>query len=460
MDLTPLTAISPLDGRYRERVAPLAEYFSEAALIRQRIQVEVHFLSALVETLQLFDEQDQDAVTSELADLLSGLCDDDIQAVKAQEAVTRHDVKAVEYWLKNKLQDSPQLAEHLEKIHLGLTSEDVNNLAYGRLHQAAVQDVIGPQLDTLLETLVRLSVEWADQPLLGRTHGQPATPTTLGKELAVFADRLYHGLKALRDVRLSGKLNGATGNWNALSVAYPQIDWIRFSDGVIQTLGLSPTHYSTQIEPNDRLAELFDAQRRINNVLTDLCRDLWLYVGRGIFRLKTIPGEIGSSAMPHKVNPIDFENAEGNLGVANALLVHLADSLTRSRLQRDLSGSTVIRNAGVALAYSYLATSSILLGLERIAPDLDVMHAELDQHPEVLAEAYQTILRAHGIPTPYEKLQTLTKGRVVTLGEMQDWVKSLELPASIEQRLLALTPSSYIGLAPHLARSIAQEVNP
>lgn len=457
--LTTLTAISPLDGRYRAKVEPLADYVSEAGLIRQRITVELAYFLALVDQLGLLSGPALDEAASRLWALADQIGADEVLQVKAIEKQTRHDVKAVEYWLKDQIKTIPSLAPHLEKIHLGLTSEDVNNLAYGRMFQGAVHEVLLPRLQRLVRRLADMAAAWAVLPLLALTHGQPASPTTLGKEMAVFADRLDAAVQTLATVRLSGKLNGATGNWSAIGVAYPDIDWPAFSDALVSRLGLVPNRLTTQVEPYDRLCEQLDALRRVGGVLLDLARDLWLYVGRGVFRLQAVAGEIGSSAMPHKVNPIDFENAEGNLGLANALLAHLSGTLNQSRLQRDLSGSTVIRNVGVAYAHSLLAIDSLLTGLGRIAPNDAVLQAELSTHPEVLAEAVQTVLRAANVDAPYEQLMALTRGQTTDLAALRRFIEGLALDPALSARLLAMTPGDYVGQAPALARSVAARLD-
>ncbi|MBC7541435.1 MAG: adenylosuccinate lyase [Candidatus Sericytochromatia bacterium] len=456
--LTPLTAISPLDGRYRSRVESLAAYVSESALIRQRIAVEVAYFLALLEHLGLVTGDALDDATGRLWGIAGQLAPDDVLAIKAIERHTRHDVKAVEYWLKEQAKSIAPLAPHLEKIHLGLTSEDVNNLAYGRMYQFAVREVVLPRVQQLLGVLGQCAEAWADVPMLALTHGQAATPTTLGKEMAVFGERLRRAIANTAAITLSGKLNGATGTWGALCVAFPDVDWPAFSDAVIRKMGLEPNRLTTQIEPNDRLAELFDSLRRINSILLDLSRDLWLYVSRHVFQLQAVAGEVGSSAMPHKVNPIDFENAEGNLGIANALLGHLADTLTQSRLQRDLSGSTVMRNGGVALAHGFLAIDSLLIGFSRLQPNGAVLAKELADHPEVLAEAIQTVLRAHGVEAPYEQLKALTRGQTVTLDDLHRFIGQVPLDAQTLARLLAMQPGDYVGLAPQLARAAAAEI--
>jgi adenylosuccinate lyase len=456
--LTPLTAISPLDGRYRSRLEGLAGYVSESALIRQRVAVEIAYFLALIEQFGLLQGEALDDATGRLWGLAGQMGPDEVLAVKAIERHTRHDVKAVEYWLKEQIKTIPALAPHVEKIHLGLTSEDVNNLAYGRMHQFAVREVLLPRWQQLVQVLAQAAGDWAGLPMLALTHGQPATPTTLGKEMAVFADRLQRAVAAVGAITLTGKLNGATGTWGALVMAYPDQDWPAISERVIRKLGLEPNPVTTQIEPNDRLAELLDAVRRVNGILVDLSQDMWLYVSRGVFQLQAVAGEVGSSAMPHKVNPIDFENAEGNLGLGSALLAHLAQTLTHSRLQRDLSGSTVIRNVGVALGHAYLAADSLLIGFGRLQPNTAVLEAELADHPEVLAEAIQTVLRALGTETPYEQLKALTRGQRITLADLQAFIDQLPVDAATRDRLRALRPRDYVGLAPQLAVQVAARV--
>jgi adenylosuccinate lyase len=456
--LTPLTALSPLDGRYRSRLEGLAGYVSEAALIRQRVAVEIVYFLGLVEHLGLLQGDGLVDATGQLWVLAGQMGPEDVAAVKAIERHTRHDVKAVEYWLKEQIRTIPALAPHVELVHQGLTSEDVNNLAYGRMHLFAVREVLLPRWRQLLQALGRAAGAWGAMPMLGLTHGQPATPTTLGKEMAVYADRLQRALATLAAITLTGKLNGATGTWGALLAAYPGEDWPAVSAGVITRLGLEPLTLTTQIEPNDRLAELCDALKRVNAILLDLSQDLWLYVGRGVFQLAVVAGEVGSSAMPHKVNPIDFENAEGNLGLANALLAHLAQTLTRSRLQRDLSGSTVMRNVGVAFGHTLLAADSLLIGLDRLQPNTVVLERELADHPEVLAEAVQTVLRAHGAVAPYEQLKALTRGQAITLADMQAFIDGLDLDPAVKARLRAMQPRDYVGLAPQLAAQVAAAV--
>lgn len=444
---TPLTALSPLDGRYARQTAPLAGIFSELGLIRERVRVEVAYLLALLAaTAHPANTPDTRAALASLADDFSPA---DAEAVKTIEAETRHDVKAVEYWLKDRLLRLPALAPHAELVHLGLTSEDVNNLAYARMQQMALRVVLLPAYAELLAALTKLADETRALPMLARTHGQPASPTTLGKELGVFVDRLVGTLAPLPTFRLPGKLNGATGTYAALAIAYPQVDWLGFSEHVLAQLDLAPSLVTTQIEPHDGYAALYDGLRRVNNVLLDLAQDAWRYVSDGYFQQRAVAGEVGSSAMPHKVNPIDFENAEGNLGLANALFVFFADKLTKSRLQRDLSDSTVLRNLGVAFGHTLVAVQNLLRGLDRIAPDAARMRVELEAHPEVIAEAIQTVLRAEGQTAPYEALKALTRGRRVTLDELR--AEATRLCPGREATWRDLSPETYVGLAPQLA---------
>ena len=442
-----LTALSPLDGRYARQTAPLGAYFSEFALIRYRVRIEVEYLLALLQAIAHPAATPDHA--ARLRALVTGFSVADAEAIKATEATIRHDVKAVEYWLKDRLAAIPGLASEVELVHLGLTSEDVNNLAYALMQRDGLQAVLLPALGTVLGGLMDMAASHRETPMLARTHGQPASPTTLGKELAVFVDRLATELEGLLDGPWPGKLTGATGTFAALRLAYPEVDWLAFSRVFVAQLGLTPHLVTTQIEPRDGYARQYDGLKRLNNTLLDMSQDLWRYVSDGWLVQRVAAEEVGSSAMPHKVNPIDFENAEGNLGLANALWVHLGDKLTRSRLQRDLSDSTVLRNVGVAMGHSLLAYQSLARGLGRIAPDAAAMAAALEAHPEVLAEAIQTVLRSAGEPVPYETLKALTRGRRVRLEELQQAAIEL-LPAQAEA-WRQLSPERYIGLAPQVA---------
>lgn len=452
MPLSRLTALSPLDGRYADKTEPLAAYFSEWALMRYRVAVEVEYLIALLE--QLGHRAASYATTLEsMRDLYRRFSPADAEAVKGIERTTRHDMKAVEYWIKQQLASLPALAGDTELVHMGLTSDDVNNLAYALMHRGALDGVMLPALGNTLRDLSRLARAHGEAPMLARTHGQPASPTTMGKELGVFAARLAREAEGLAGMVLPGKLGGATGTLAALHVAYPHRDWLGFSRAFMTRLGLRPSPVTTQIEPGDGYAALYDQLRRINQVFLDLSQDMWRYISDGYFRQLVVSGEIGSSAMPHKVNPIDFENAEGNVGLANALLVHLAEKLTVSRLQRDLSGSTVIRNAGVAFGHTLMAWQSAARGMERIDLDRGRLLDELAAHPEVLAEAIQSVLRAQGGAVPYERLAELTRGKTVTLEALRETARTL---APVRYDLWrTLEPATYIGFAPQLANEAA-----
>ena len=454
--LTPLTALSPLDGRYRAKVAVLAEHFSEYALIRERVRVELAWLEALSDEPGVIEVPPfSSAARARLAAVSREFSASDAERVKAIERTTNHDVKAIEYWLKESVADAPELARAAEFIHFACTSEDINNLAYNRMLGDARREVLLPALAGLTGDLRALAHAHAASPMLGRTHGQPATPTTLGKELANFVSRLERAASTFAAAPLSGKINGAVGNYNAHLVAYPDVDWEDRARRVVAALGLEFNAYTTQIEPHDDLAALFDALARANTIVIDLDRDIWGYVSLGYFRQRVNEGEVGSSTMPHKVNPIDFENSEGNLGLANALLRHLADKLPISRWQRDLSDSTVLRNVGVAFGYSLLGFASCRQGLSRLAVDPERLAADLDANWEVLAEPIQTVLRRYGVANAYEQLKTLTRGKTgITRESLHAFVDALAIPAGAKSRLKALTPASYIGKAAELARRV------
>ena len=450
MELSPLTALSPLDGRYARPAAELRGWFSEFALIRARVQVEAAWLARLAAEPGLGPDPDA-AALERLAAVASGFSEADARAVKAIERTTNHDVKAVEYFLRERLAAWPHVAEF---THFACTSEDINNLAWAILVRGARSEVLLPAIDSLGASLRTLAHRHADAPMLARTHGQPASPTTMGKEIANVVARLDRQREQIAGQRVLGKMNGATGNYNAHHVAYPDEDWPAIGRRFVEELGLEWNPYTTQIEPHDALAELFAAVARLNTVLIDFARDVWGYISLGYFRSGTAAGEVGSSAMPHKVNPIDFENAEGNLGLANALLDHLARKLPVSRWQRDLSDSTVLRNLGVGLGYSLVGWRSMGRGLARIELDRAALDADLDRHPEVLAEAIQTVMRRHGVAGAYEELLALTRGRAVTVGELREFIASLDVPEEDKARLAALRPADYTGLATRLAREI------
>ncbi|MEK7437828.1 MAG: adenylosuccinate lyase [Pseudomonadota bacterium] len=452
---SPLSALSPLDGRYHKQLAPLSAYCSEAALIRYRVRVEIEWLIALAQHPGLAEIRAfSAAAVAELRQAAAGFGEADAARVKEIEARTNHDVKAIEYWLKERFAAQAEVAGAAEFIHFACTSEDINNLAYALMLSDARAQVLLPALDQVVDKLRILAHELADEPMLARTHGQAATPTTLGKEMANVVHRLARARAAIAAVSLTGKINGAVGNYNAHLVAYPAFDWEGFAGNFVEALSLEFNPYTTQIEPHDTLAELFDACARANTVLIDLDRDIWGYVSLGYFKQRVIAGEVGSSTMPHKVNPIDFENSEGNLGLANALLHHLSAKLPLSRWQRDLTDSTVLRNLGVALGYSLLGLVSCLKGLNKLEANPAAMRADLDATWEVLAEAVQTVMRRYGLPEPYEQLKALTRGKGITPESLRQFIGQLAVPEAERQRLLALAPSTYIGKAAELAKRI------
>ena len=451
---SPLTALSPLDGRYAAKVRPLQEHFSEFALIRERVAIEIEWLIALASEpsfapLRPFSAKSAKALRAAVAKFSLA----DAERVKAIEAKTNHDVKAVEYWLRERFASNREVAPASEFIHFACTSEDINNLAHSRMLMGGRDRVLLPAADRIVARLDALANQHAKVAMLSRTHGQPATPTTLGKEMANVAHRLRRARGKLASVALLGKLNGATGNFNAHVAAAPAVDWPALAGRFVASLGLAYNPLTTQIEPHDAMAEAFDAFARLNTILVDLDRDVWGYISLGYFKQRVKAGEVGSSTMPHKVNPIDFENSEGNLGLANALLGHLSQKLPISRWQRDLTDSTVLRNVGVALGYSLLGYESCLRGLAKLEANPARIAADLEGNWDVLAEAVQTVMRAHRIEGSYEKLKELTRGKGgITRADLQAFVKKLPLPAEAKRRLLALTPATYVGLAPKLAR--------
>jgi adenylosuccinate lyase len=455
MTLTPLVALSPLDGRYGEKVAALRAHFSEYGLIRNRVRVEIAWLKALAAEPRLADVPPFSAETvAELDQVVAEFSAADAEAIKAIEARTNHDVKAMEYWLKERLSDNAEVMQVSEFIHFGCTSEDINNLSHALMLKEAREAILLPGLDQVIERLVALAHELAELPMLSRTHGQPASPTTLGKEMANVAARLRRARSRIAGVSLTAKFNGAVGNYNAHLAAYPEFDWEALARRFVESFGLEFNPYTIQIEPHDAMAELFDACARANTVLLDLDRDVWLYISLGYFKQKLKAGEIGSSTMPHKVNPIDFENSEGNLGLANALFRHLADKLPVSRLQRDLSDSTVLRNMGVAFGHTLLAYDSCLKGLGKLEAEPQRLHEDLDNCWEVLAEPVQTVMRRYGVENPYEQLKDLTRGRGITREALHEFIRGLKIPDEAKQRLLIMTPASYTGKAAELARRI------
>ena len=451
-----LTALSPLDGRYASKVAPLREHFGEFALIRDRVRVEVAWLCALAADAAIAEVAPfSDAARAELTLAVDRFSIEDAARIKAIERATNHDVKAVEYWLKERFAANAEIVRVAEFMHFACTSEDINNLAYGIALAHTRRDVLLPLLHDIVADLRNLAHAHADVAMLARTHGQPATPTTLGKEMANVVARLDRQIATFGKVVVKGKMNGAVGNYNAHAIAYPDVDWERFAAKVVMSLGLEFSPYTTQIEPHDWIAEYCDALAHANNVLIDLDRDVWAYISLGYFRQRAASTEVGSSTMPHKVNPIDFENSEGNLGVANALLRHLSDKLPVSRWQRDLTDSTVLRNLGVALGHTALGWTALRQGLAKLDADRERIAADLDANWDVLAEAIQTVMRRYGLPEPYEQLKALTRGKGgVTREALRRFIEGLELPDEARARLRALTPSTYTGLAAALAKRV------
>ena len=446
----PLKAISPLDGRYSKSTENLSDYFSEHALIRYRTKVEIEYLIALsiekeIQELKPFSEKDKE----KLRKIYTSFNIDDSKRVKAIEVATNHDVKAVEYFIREKLEKINK-KRIFPWIHFALTSEDINNLSYSLMWQEAFKKEFLPKLNEVIKKLKTISKQFANTPMLSLTHGQSATPTTFGKEIKVFIHRLNRQSSQMKKHTLLGKFSGATGTWAAHSIAYPKVNWLQFTRKFVSSLGLKPNLITTQIEPHDSVVESYHSIIRSNNILTDLCRDIWSYVSRGILKQKKIPGEVGSSTMPHKINPIQFENAEGNLGLATAIFDHLSNKLPISRMQRDLTDSTTLRNQGVAMGYSYLACENILKGLARITVDKTKMKTELDSHWEVLAEAIQTILRKTGSDNAYEQLKNMTQGTEITQSTIVKFVKLLHIPKEEKDKLITLTPQDYIGIAPKL----------
>ena len=458
LPLNPLTALSPLDGRYQTKTAELRPLFSEYGLIRHRVLVEIRWLLALGDHKKIKEVPPFSAATQKLLNgIITDFSEADARRVKEIEATTNHDVKAIEYFLKEKTRDNSEIARCTEFIHFACTSEDINNLAYALMLKQSRDEVLLPRLDKLIAAMTDLADRHADQPMLARTHGQPASPTTLGKEMANFAYRLKRARQQVADVPILGKINGAVGNYNAHLAAYPEVDWPALAKSFVEKLGLAWNPYTTQIEPHDYIAELLDASARSNTILIDFNRDVWGYISLGYFKQKVVKGEVGSSTMPHKVNPIDFENSEGNLGLANALFRHLAEKLPVSRFQRDLTDSTVLRNLGVAFGYMLLAGDSCLKGIAKLEVNAERLRQDLDQNWEVLAEPVQTVMRRHGVEQAYEKLKELTRGKSgITRESMQAFIRTLAIPDNAKKRLLALTPDTYTGNAATQARNLAK----
>ena len=455
MSITTLTAISPVDGRYRSRAASLSDYFSEYALIRYRVLVEIRWLQQLaahpgIDEAPAINESGQALLNSIVTDFNLS----DAQRVKDIEAVTNHDVKAVEYFIKEKIADHADLQSQVEFVHFACTSEDINNLSYALMLRDGRDNVMIPAMQSLIHALRKLAHDTVDQPMLSRTHGQTASPTTVGKELANVVYRLERQLQQFTDSPILGKINGAVGNYNAHLSAYPDVDWQSNAREFVEALGLIWNPYTTQIEPHDYIAELFAASCRFNTILIDLNRDIWGYISLGYFKQRAVAGEIGSSTMPHKVNPIDFENSEGNLGIGNAVMQHLAEKLPISRWQRDLTDSTVLRSVGTGFAHSLIAYQATLKGLSKLSLNPQVLQDDLDSAWEVLAEPIQTVMRRYGVEQAYEKLKELTRGQEISQATLARFVESLAIPADAKERLLALRPDNYIGNADDQARNI------
>ena len=454
--MSALYAISPIDGRYAAKVNALRPIMSEAGLLHHRVQVEVAWIIALSRAGFAELPPFSDAAVAYLNSIVTNFGEADAQAIKDIEKTTNHDVKAVEYYLKDKMiAFGNELKAAAEFVHFACTSEDINNTSHGLMLKKARAEVLLPQMDALIARFKQLAHELAEQPMLSRTHGQPASPTTVGKEMANIAYRLQRTRDSFAEVALLAKMNGAVGNYNAHFSAYPNHDWVAFSTAVIENdLGLTYNPYTIQIEPHDYMAQYFDALARFNTILIDANRDIWGYISLGFFKQKTKAGEIGSSTMPHKVNPIDFENSEGNLGLANALLRHLSEKLPISRWQRDLTDSTVLRNMGVGLGYALIAYDACLRGLGKLELNADTLNTDLDTTWEVLAEPIQTVMRRYGIENPYEQLKELTRGKGITREALQTFIQNLAIPEDEKARLLQMTPANYIGIAAQLARQV------
>lgn len=454
MELSALTAISPLDGRYGSKTASLRAVFSEFGLIRARVEVEIRWLQRLAEHEAITEVPAFSADTNAQLDaIVANFSEADAQRVKDIEATTNHDVKAVEYFIKEKFADNEELKAVNEFVHFACTSEDINNLSHGLMLKEG-RDTILPMMQKVADEIRKLAHEQAALPMLSRTHGQTASPSTLGKEMANVVARLERQIKQIKAVELLGKINGAVGNYNAHLSAYPDIDWEANAETFVTSLGLTFNPYTTQIEPHDYIAELFDAFARFNTILIDFDRDIWAYISNGYFKQKTIAGEVGSSTMPHKVNPIDFENSEGNLGLANAVLAHMAQKLPISRWQRDLTDSTVLRNMGVGMGYSMIAYQASLKGISKLEVNAVRLGEDLNNAWEVLAEPVQTVMRRYGIEQPYEKLKAFTRGKAITKDAMGEFIASLELPQSAKDELNAMTPASYVGNAEAQAKKV------
>ncbi len=454
MDLSSLTAISPVDGRYGSKTADLRPVFSEFGLIKARVEVEVRWLQKLASHPQITEVPAlSDAANAVLNQLVDNFGETEANRVKEIERTTNHDVKAVEYLIKERIQDNAELAAVSEFVHFACTSEDINNLSHALMLKQG-QTVMLPLMQQVTDEIAKLGRDFAEQPMLSRTHGQTASPTTVGKEMANVAYRLQRQIKQLQNAELLGKINGAVGNYNAHLSAYPEVDWAQNAQEFVESLGINFNPYTTQIEPHDYIAEMFDAVCRFNTIIIDFDRDVWGYISQGYFKQKTIAGEVGSSTMPHKVNPIDFENSEGNLGIANAIMQHLAAKLPVSRWQRDLTDSTVLRNMGVGFGYSMIAYQASLKGISKLELNAARLNDDLENAWEVLAEPIQTVMRRYGIEEPYEKLKALTRGQDMNKQTIQAFIDTLEMPQSAKDELKELTPHSYIGNAPAQAKAI------
>ncbi|MCD8524107.1 MAG: adenylosuccinate lyase [Saccharospirillaceae bacterium] len=455
MELSALTAVSPIDGRYGSKTVQLRPIFSEFGLIRARVEVEIRWLQRLAAHEAITEVPAFSAATQQqLDDIVANFSEDDALRIKAIEATTNHDVKAVEYFIKEKFAGNSELMAVNEFVHFACTSEDINNLSHALMLKAGRDDVMLPVMQEVADAIRALAHEHAALPMLSRTHGQTASPTTLGKEMANVVARLERQIKQIKAVELLGKINGAVGNYNAHLSAYADIDWAANAEAFVTSLGLTFNPYTTQIEPHDYIAELFDAIARFNTILIDFDRDIWAYISNGYFKQRTIAGEVGSSTMPHKVNPIDFENSEGNLGMANAVMTHMAQKLPISRWQRDLTDSTVLRNMGVGLGYSLLAYQASLKGISKLQVNAERIAQDLDSAWEVLAEPVQTVMRRYGIEQPYEKLKAFTRGKAITRDAMAEFIASLELPQTAKDELNAMTPATYIGNAADQAKNV------
>lgn len=457
LELKDLISISPIDGRYSEQTKELSNYFSEGALIKYRIRIEASYLIELLNFIKP-EIEISDRKKERILNFWKILNFRDLIKVKEKEDILNHDIKALEYFFKDFLR-SLNLENIMEFTHFGLTSEDINNISYSLMLKESLENILYPQIILIIKKLLEFSEKWSDIPMLGKTHGQPASTTTLGKEISIFLVRITDEFENLLNIKIKAKLNGATGNYNAHYLAYPNKDWIGFSENFISKLGLETNLFTTQIEPHDAFARIFDSISRINNILIDLNVDIWQYISLGYFSLAKKDDEIGSSTMPHKVNPIDFENSEGNLGLSNSLFEFMKNKLTKSRLQRDLSDSTVLRNIGVAIAHSLISYKSLLKGLNKLEPNLNIINSDLENHVEILAEGIQTILRDKNVNEPYEKLKIFTRGKNLSLLDLNNFINSLEIDKETKDKLASLKPNNYIGLSSKLTKLATKKAN-